>query len=140
MTAPVRWDIRQWALLAVLGGNILIDALEVSAVLPTIAGDLRLTIGEAHWLMTGFAAGFAALLLTGPALTTRWGRRPLCIAALLVFAAATAVGGFSSTVAVLVGTRVLKGACAALTAPIGLAIIGDMFDSGVGPGQLRASA
>ena len=129
-TASLRWDARQWALLVVLAGNMLVDALEVSIVLPalpSIAGDLGLTIGGAHWLMSGFAAGFAATLLAGPALTARYGRRRLYLLALLVFAAASVVGGLAGSVVVLVATRVVKGACAAFTAPSGLAIIGRAF-------------
>jgi MFS family permease len=127
---PVRWDARHRALLFVLAGNMLIDALEVSIVLPalpSISRDFGLTIGGAHWLMTGFAAGFAATLLAGTALTGRWGRRRLYLVALLVFAAASVAGGLTGSVAVLIAIRVVKGACAALTAPTGLAIIGDTF-------------
>lgn len=129
-TTPLRWDARQWALLFVLAGNMLIDALEVSIVLPalpSIAGDLGLTIGGVHWLMSGFAAGFAAVLLAVPALTARWGRRRLYLLALFVFAAVSVAGGLTGSIAVLIATRVLKGACAALTAPTGLAIIGRTF-------------
>src|SRR6185312_391810 len=95
-TTDSRWNARKQALLFVLAGNMLIDALEISVVLPALpsmAEDLGLSIGEVHWVMSGFAAGFAALLLFGPALTKRWDRRRVYLAALLVFAAASVVGG-----------------------------------------------
>lgn len=136
---PVRWSRRQWALLSVLSGNMLLDAVEVSVVLialPTIAERLGLSPWGAQWLMTGFALGFAALLLLGPALSARTGRRPAYLGAMLLFGLASVAGGFAGSLALLVVVRVVKGCCAALTAPAGLAIINDIFPEG--PQRRRA--
>ncbi|MFP8960087.1 MFS transporter [Streptomyces nanhaiensis] len=130
---------RRWALLLVLAGNMLIDALEVSVVLvalPAIGAGLGLSLWTVQWTMSGFALGFGALLLLGPRITARWGRRPVYLAALLVFAAASAAGYLADSAAVLIATRVVKGVCAALTAPTGLAIITVAFREG--PEQRRA--
>ncbi|MFG2296201.1 MFS transporter [Streptomyces sp. NPDC048603] len=124
---------RHRALLLVLAGNMLIDALEVSVLLvalPAIGGDLGLSPWNTQWVMSGFALGFAALLLLGPRITARWGRRRVYLAALLVFVLASAAGGLADGPAVLVLTRVVKGMCAALTAPTGLAIISTAFREG----------
>lgn len=121
------------ALLFVLAGNMLIDALEVSVVLvalPALGDDLGLSMWGTQWVMSGFAAGFAALLLLGPRVTARWGRRRVYLAALLVFMAASVAGGLADQGALLILTRVVKGMCAALTAPTGLAIIGTTFRAG----------
>ncbi|MEV0844878.1 MFS transporter [Streptomyces sp. NPDC049954] len=129
----------QRALLFVLAGNMLVDALEVSVVLvalPAMAGDLGLSAFAAQWVMSGFAAGFAALLVLGPRLVARWGRRRVYLAALPVFVVASLAGGLADQGGVLIATRVVKGACAALTAPAGLAIIAATFRPG--PGQRRA--
>ncbi|WP_328445644.1 MFS transporter [Streptomyces sp. NBC_00386] len=120
-------------LLFVLSGNMVLDAIEVSVVLvalPSIAADLELSIWAAQWLLTGFAAGFAAVLLLGPRLTARWGLRRCYLAALLVFAAASVVGGLSESLWVLIAARLVKGGCAALTAPAGLALIAATFPDG----------
>ncbi|MEV7739545.1 MFS transporter [Streptomyces sp. NPDC088921] len=122
-----------WRLLFILSGNMVLDAIEVSVVLvalPTIATDLGLSIWAVQWLMTGFALGFATVLLLGPRLTARWGLRRCYLAALLMFAAASVVGGLSDTFWILVASRVVKGACAALTAPAGLALIATTFPDG----------
>ncbi|MCZ0983347.1 MFS transporter [Streptomyces diastatochromogenes] len=122
-----------WRLLFVLSGNMVLDAIEVSVVLvalPTIAADLHLSIPSVQWLMTGFALGFAALLLLGPRLTARWGLRRCYLAALLVFAAASVVGGLADAPWLLVAARVVKGGCAALTAPAGLTLIAATFPEG----------
>ncbi|MEE6270539.1 MFS transporter [Streptomyces diastatochromogenes] len=123
-----------WALLLVLAGNMLIDALEVSVVivaLPPISAGLGLTPLAVQWVMGGFALGFAGLLLVGAALVSRFGRRPLYLGALAVFVLASLAGGLTSDPTLLVVTRVLKGVCAALTAPTGLAIITTTYREGL---------
>ncbi|MFF7475311.1 MFS transporter [Streptomyces sp. NPDC008092] len=128
-----RIGVGRRALLFVLAGNMLIDALEVSVMLvalPALGRDLGLSMLGSQWVMSGFAAGFAALLLLGPRLVARWGRRRVYLAALPVFIAASVAGGLAHQGAVLVATRVVKGMCAALTAPTGLAIISTTFRPG----------
>lgn len=138
-SAPSVRRVRMWALLFVLAGNMLIDALEVSVVivaLPSIAADLGLSVWTVQWVMGGFALGFGALLLTGSRCTARWGRRPVYLTAMLIFTAVSVAGGFADTAAVLIATRAVKGICAALTAPTGLAIINSTFPGG--PAARRA--
>ncbi|MDI3390351.1 MFS transporter [Streptomyces sp. B-S-A8] len=133
------WSPRQWTRLLVLSGNMLLDAVEVSVVLialPTLAGRFGLTPWGAQWLMSGFALGFAALLLLGPVLCARIGRRRAYLGAMLLFGLASLAGGFVGGPALLVAIRVVKGCCAALTAPTGLAIINDLFPEG--PQRRRA--
>ena len=128
-------------LLAVLAGNMLIDALEVSAAivaLPTVAGHFHLTLTQAQWLVTAFAIGFGGLMLLGGRIVARHGPRPVYLLALLVFAAASLAGGLTDSFAVLTATRFVKGGCAALTAPTGLAIIATSYPQG--PARTRALA
>ncbi|MEU6148295.1 MFS transporter [Streptomyces sp. NPDC047081] len=130
---PGRWDHRQWGLLSVLAGNMLIDALEVSAMVvavPAAGRDLGLSLTGAQWLITGFAVGFGGLTLFGGRLVELLGRRRVYLWALLGFAVASLVGGVTDEPAVLVAARVLKGCFAALTAPTGLAIIAAAFPAG----------
>ncbi len=130
---------RRWGLLTVLAGNMLIDALEVSVLVvaaPAIGADLHLAPAGTQWTMSGFALGFAGLLLLGPQLAARWGRRRLYLTALAVFAVASLVAGLATDPVLLVATRFVKGGCAALTAPMGLAIIMSTFPDG--PARRRA--
>lgn len=141
LIAPEQRGLRLWALLLVLAGNMLIDALEVSIVLvalPAIATDLDLTLWGVHWIMSGFALGFAAFLLMGPRITVLWGRKRVYLIALFVFTLASVAGGFTDSASLLIATRVVKGICAALTAPTGLVIITTAFPDG--PRQRRAVA
>ena len=131
--AAPRWDHRQWTLLFVLSGNMILDALEVSVVLlalPVIGADLHLTLWTVQWLMSGFALGFAALLIAGPVLAARWGRRRTYLCAMALFVLASVVGGAAHSAALLIASRVVKGFAAALTAPAGLAVITAEFPPG----------
>ncbi len=128
-----RWSPRLWGLLFVLAGNMLIDAIEVSAMIvamPSVGQGLGLALTGAQWLITGFAVGFGGLTLFGGRLVELLGRRRVYLWALLGFAAASLAGGVTDEPAVLVAARVLKGFFAALTAPTGLAIIASEFPAG----------
>ncbi|MFD3700851.1 MFS transporter [Streptomyces sp. NPDC058646] len=130
-----------WGLLFVLAGNMLIDALEVSVALvalPSIGADLELDTPQLQWVVSGFAAGFGGLLLFGGRLVAHLGRRPVYLAALAVFAAASVAGALADSAGLLVASRFVKGFCAALTAPTGLAIIASVFPEG--PARSRAVA
>ncbi|MEV7531832.1 MFS transporter [Streptomyces hydrogenans] len=133
------WDVRHRAVLLVLSANMILDAIEVSLVLvalPDVRAELGLSPLAVQWLMSGFALGFAVALLTGARLVARLGTRRVYLAAMLGFAVASVAGGFAGDPVTLVATRVVKGLCAALTAPAGLAIIADAFPEG--PGRRRA--
>lgn len=134
-----RWTPALWGLLFVLAGNMLIDALEVSVALvalPDIGTDLGLAPTQLQWVISGFAAGFGSLLLFGGRVVALLGRRPVYLAALLLFAAASLAGALAQGPELLVATRFVKGFCAALTAPTGLAIIVSAFPEG--PARSRA--
>lgn len=128
-------------LLIVLSGNMLLDAIEVSlaiVALPAVATDLRLGRALASWVVAGFALGFGGTLIAGHHAAARWGERRIYLAALAVFAAASVAGALADSAWLLIASRVVKGSCAALTAPTGLAIIGRSFPEG--PSRNRALA
>lgn len=120
-----------FALLALLAANMLIDALEVSimiASMPVIAQDLDYHRVTAVWLISGFACGFAGALMVGGRLAARYGRRRVYLLSLAVFAVASLAGCVVTDPALLTAVRVVKGICAALTAPLGSAIIATTFE------------
>ncbi|MCX4790307.1 MULTISPECIES: MFS transporter [unclassified Streptomyces] len=131
--AHAPWSPRMWGLLVVLAGNMLIDALEVSVALvalPAIGTDLGAPLTTMQWTITGFAVGFGGLMLFGARVVALLGRRRVYLAALLGFAAASLIGALAEDPSLLIATRVVKGFCAALTAPTGLAIIATAFPEG----------
>jgi len=125
-----RWRRGDLALLGVLSGTMLLDAVEVSMtaiVLPSLGADLDATVSDLHWTMSGFALGFGGLLLLGGRVVGALGRRRVYLASLLVFALASLVSAVVADPTAIVAARFVKGLCAALTAPTGLAIIADRF-------------
>jgi MFS family permease len=122
--------VAAWGLLALLAANMLIDALEVSIMvvaMPVIAEDLGYHRVTAVWLISGFACGFAGALMIGGRLAERFGRRRVYLLALALFVTVSLAGGIVVDPLLLSGIRVIKGMCAALTAPLGAAIIATTF-------------
>jgi MFS family permease len=130
---PGTWGVRHRTVLLILSANMILDAIEVSVVLvalPDIRAELGLSAWTVQWLMSGFALGFAAALVLGTRLITRLGTRRVYLAAMLGFAVASLIGGLAEGPGLLIATRVVKGVCAALTAPVGLSIIATAFPDG----------
>jgi predicted MFS family arabinose efflux permease len=127
------WSGAGRGLLFVLSGTMLLDALEVSTAavtLPSIGAGLGLPPAASHWLISGFALAFGGLILVAGTVVARLGGRRPYLTALLVFAVASVVAALAGDGPPLMATRVVKGACAAFTAPVGLAIIATAFREG----------
>src|SRR3954466_4573939 len=95
-SASPRWEARTWALLAVLCGVVFLDGIDVSMVgvaLPSIRSDLGLSTSQLQWVVSGYVLGYGGLLLLGGRAADMLGRRRVLLAALAVFAVASAVGG-----------------------------------------------
>jgi len=85
-------------------------------VLPAVARDFRATPGAAQMTLTVYLVGLAAgQLIYGP-ISDRFGRRPVLIAALLVFLAATLLAAVAPSLGWLIAARVVQalGACGGL--------------------------
>ncbi|WP_327723634.1 MFS transporter [Streptomyces europaeiscabiei] len=130
---PTSLDRHQWSLLFVLAANMLIDSLELATVLvvlPSAGAALGASLWAQLWALAGFPAGFASGLLLGGRITARWGRRRIFLAALIGYLVAALTAGLAQESGLLIAAQVAKGCCAALTAPVGLAIIGSTFAEG----------
>ena len=137
--AGLHWDARLWGALVVLCGVLFLDGLDVSMVgvaLPSIGSDLDLSTSSLQWIVSGYVLGYGGLLLLGGRFADLLGRRRVLLAALAVFTLASIFGGLVNDGTLLVGTRFLKGAAAAFTAPASLSIITTTFAEG--PARNRA--
>ncbi|GAA2584573.1 MFS transporter [Dactylosporangium fulvum] len=79
------------------------------------------------WIINTYTVSLAALLLPLGALGDRWGRRPVLLAGLIVFGAASAVAGLAGSSAVMIAARLLAGVGAAMIMPATLAVITSTF-------------
>ncbi|MDO9355508.1 MAG: MFS transporter [Solirubrobacteraceae bacterium] len=136
-----RFDRRAWALLLVVCGAVFLDGLDISMVgvaLPSIDADLSLSTTSLQWIVSGYVLGYGGFLLLGGRAADLLGRRRVFIAALVLFATASLLGGLVNDGTVLIATRFLKGIAAAFTAPAALSIVTTTFAEG--PARNRALA
>jgi len=104
--------------------------------LPAMAADLNITAGQAQLTITLYLIGLAAgQLIHGP-LSDRFGRRPVLLAALAVYVAASAAALLAQSAATLVTARVFQsvGGCAGLV--LGRAVIRDALPQREAASQL----
>lgn len=119
----------RWVLLAtVLGsGMASIDATVVGIALPTIGRQFHASVPDLQWIVTGYLLALSSLLLVGGTLGDQFGRRKAFLVGVAWFTVASAACSVAPDAAVLVVTRIVQGAGAALLVPGSLAIIQATF-------------
>ena len=100
-----------------------IDNTIVNVALPSVQRDLRMSLPQLQWVVTGYLLTFAVLMLPGGRLADRYGTRRVLLAGLAVFTAASALAGTAPGAAVLLAARAVQGVGAALVLPAGLALV-----------------
>jgi EmrB/QacA subfamily drug resistance transporter len=121
---------RRWLILVVLGLAqlmVVLDATIVNIALPTAQHALSFSNADRQWIVTGYALSFGSLLLLGGRLSDILGRKRALMIGLAGFAAASALGGFSTSFTMLLSARVLQGSFGALLAPAALAMLTTTF-------------
>jgi DHA1 family bicyclomycin/chloramphenicol resistance-like MFS transporter len=108
-----------------------VNALGVDLMLPALA-DIghQLAIATANhrqWIITAYMLGFGAGQLVYGPLADRFGRKPILIATLAGFVAASVFAAGSQTFTALLGARVLQGLMSASTRVLAVAIVRDRF-------------
>jgi EmrB/QacA subfamily drug resistance transporter len=118
-----------WTLAAVSFGlfMIMLDNTVVNVALPSIQRDLGVGLSELEWIVSGYALTFAALMLIGGKLADAYGRRLLFVVGIVVFTLASLLCGLATSGDMLIASRVLQGAGAALMSPATLSIIAATF-------------
>lgn len=119
-----------WQAMLILDGTI------VNIALTSIQASLGFSETGLSWVVNAYALAFGGLLLLGGRLGDTFGRRRVLVAGVLVFTAASAIGGIAPSAAWLVLARVLQGVGAALAAPATLSLIVTNFEEG--PDRNRA--
>ncbi|MFM0182607.1 DHA2 family efflux MFS transporter permease subunit [Paraburkholderia aspalathi] len=102
--------------------NVL-DSSIANVAIPTIAGNLGVSVDEGTWVITLFAAANAiAIPLTGW-LTQRVGQIKLFVWAILLFVLSSWLCGIAPTLPVLLAARIVQGAVAGPLIPLSQAIL-----------------
>jgi EmrB/QacA subfamily drug resistance transporter len=110
---------------------VVLDATIVNVALGSIYTSLGFeTQAELSWVVTGYTLTFGGFLLLGGKLADRVGRRTVFMAGAVLFAVASALGGFAGSSEVLIAARLLQGLGGALMAPAGLSLLTVIFEEG----------
>jgi EmrB/QacA subfamily drug resistance transporter len=132
---------QRWTLVAAILGSamVFLDGTIVNVALPRIGEDLPSTLvstleGQTY-VVGGYLATLAALLILAGALADHYGRRRIFVLGLVGFAGTSALCGLAPTLELLAVFRVLQGASGALLVPVSLAAIAVCFE---GQGRARA--
>jgi EmrB/QacA subfamily drug resistance transporter len=115
---------------------VVLDFSIVNVALPSIQRELGFSASAVQWIVTGYAITFGGLLILGGRAADLFGRRRMFIAGLVLFTVASLAGGLAHDPVLLVVSRVVQGAGAAVVAPAALSLITTGFPQG--PARNRA--
>lgn len=124
---------QRWTLVAtVIGsGTVFLDGTVVNVALPSIGRDLPADVvgvleGQTY-VVSGYLAALAALLILSGALSDHYGRKRIYMLGLAGFGTASALCGLAPTMEWLIVFRIVQGAAGALLVPGSLALIASCF-------------
>ncbi len=124
------------ALILTAAFMVVLDFSIVNVALASIEREFGFTASAVQWIVTGYAIAFGGLLILGGRAADTFGRRRMFMTGLAVFTAASLAGGLARDPALLIASRVVQGAGAALVAPSALSLITTSFPEG--PRRTRA--
>ena len=118
---PQPWTLL--ILLSVAQFMVILDATVVNVALPSIARSLRFPADELQWVITAYVLASGGLVLLGGRAADVLGRRPVYLAGLTVFTAASLASGLALDPGAMIAARFGQGVGAALLTPAALSII-----------------
>ncbi|WP_267396716.1 MULTISPECIES: multidrug effflux MFS transporter [unclassified Sphingomonas] len=123
--------MRAGEFVAFVAALMAVNALGVDLMLPALADIGRqlaiTTANHRQWIITAYMLGFGAGQLVYGPLADRFGRRPILLATLAGFVAATIFAASSQTFPALLGARLLQGLMSASTRVLAVAIVRDRY-------------
>ncbi|MDQ3759632.1 MAG: MFS transporter [Actinomycetota bacterium] len=102
---------------------VILDITVVNVALPTIGSDLDFAPNDLQWVVTAYLLLTGGLLLLGGRTADILGGRPVFLAGLSIFTAASLGSGLAESPSVLVTMRAAQGLGAALLLPAALSIV-----------------
>ncbi len=109
---------------------VVLDVSVVNVALPSIRSSLGFSATGLPWVAHAYTLAFGGLLLLGGRLADLYGHRLAFTAGLVLFCAASLLGGAAPSPGLLVAARALQGVGAAVLAPATLTILTTSFTEG----------
>ncbi len=109
---------------------VVLDATIVNVALPHVQRALGFSGTGLEWVVNAYAITFGGLLLLGGRAGDIFGRRRVFVFGLLLFSAASLLGGFATREWWLLTARAVQGVGGAVIAPTALALITTNFPEG----------
>ena len=109
---------------------VVLDATIVNVALPHVQRALGFSGTGLEWVVNAYAVTFGGLLLLGGRAGDIFGRRRVFVFGLLLFSAASLLGGFATSQWWLLTARAIQGVGGAVIAPTALALITTNFPEG----------
>jgi EmrB/QacA subfamily drug resistance transporter len=119
--------------LALLAFAQLIIALDLNIVfvaLPEIGSEVGFSAQTLQWVISAYAVAFGGFLVLGGRCADLLGRRRMFVAALLLYAGSSFVGGLAGSPEVLIAVRAVQGLGGALLFPATLSLVTTLFAEG----------
>jgi EmrB/QacA subfamily drug resistance transporter len=109
---------------------VILDVSIVNVALPSIREDLGFSATGLQWVVNAYTLAFAGFLLLGGRAADLIGRREVFAGGLLLFGAASLLGGIAQNDGQLVAARAVQGLGGAVVAPATLSILATTFTEG----------
>ncbi|MFF6809157.1 DHA2 family efflux MFS transporter permease subunit [Streptomyces sp. NPDC012403] len=123
-------QVNPWAALSALCVGfflIMMDTTIVSIAIPGMLTDLNANLNQITWVNSVYLLTYAVPLLVAGRLGDRLGRKPVFLAGMALFTAASLWCGMSGSVEMLIAARAVQGVGAAVMAPQSMAFISTLF-------------
>jgi DHA1 family bicyclomycin/chloramphenicol resistance-like MFS transporter len=126
----VRWVKPLWWLAALLAALATLGPFAIDTYLPafdSISKSLGATPFQMQQTLSAYLLGFSVMMLLHGALSDSFGRRPVILGGMTVFALASLICAFADHVGVLIAGRALQGMSCGAGIVVGRAIVRDLF-------------
>lgn len=120
----------RWGFAAMLAALAALGPFSIDAYLPAFAGiqaSLGATPLEIQQTLSGYLFAFGLMFLFHGALSDSFGRRPVILVALVVYALASAFAALATSAHGLIGWRIVQGLSVGAGMVVGRAMIRDLF-------------
>src|ERR1700761_4152863 len=102
---------------------VILDLSIVNVALPSIQAGLSFNAADLNWVVDAYAIMFGGFLMLAGRFGDHYGQRRVFVVALIVFSAASLLGGLAPTSLILIIARGIQGLGGALMAATSLGII-----------------